>query len=89
MPPEGIVFVVGILIGAATWLLTPIARALAERLRGGRATNAELQSLRDELMQEQQALRQDMGDLGERLDFTERLLAKQRDGERLPPGQRA
>ena len=89
MPPEGVVFVMGILVGAVTWLLTPIARALAERLRSGRATNAELQILRDELMQEQQALRQDMGELGERLDFTERLLAKQREAERLPPGPRA
>ena len=89
MPPLGEIIILGILIGASTWLLTPIARALAERLRGGRATNAELQSLRDEVMQEQRALRHDLGELGERLDFTERLLAKQRDAERLPPGQRA
>jgi len=35
-----------------------------------------------------QQVRQQVGELAERVDFTERLLAKQRDGERIGPGDR-
>ena len=60
-------------------LLFPLVRALAERIRP-RAMDAgvreELQMLREDLLAELQQTRREIGDLGERIDFTERLLAK-------------
>jgi hypothetical protein len=76
---------------AATWLLTPIVRGLGDRLRGGRAGDAEVQALRaevqalrDDVLDEQHRVRAEMADLTERLDFAERLLSQQRDAGRLP-----
>lgn len=93
MPPE-VPFFAGVLtLAAVTWLLTPIVRGLGERLRGGAQSAPELQKLRDDirglrddLLAEQQQQRHELNDLVERLDFAERLLAKQRDAARLPPG---
>jgi hypothetical protein len=66
---------------------SPVGRALARRL-GGReaavesAALAEVDALRDDL----QALRHEVGDLQERLDFAERLLAQARDQGQLGQG---
>jgi hypothetical protein len=66
-------------MAGATVLLYPLVRALAERIRP-RLTDAgvreELQILREDLLAELQQARREIGDLGERIDFTERLLAK-------------
>lgn len=80
MPYEVIRFLLSLLgIVGATVLLFPLARALAERIRP-RLTDGnvkeELQMLREDLLAEIQQARREIGDLGERLDFTERLLAK-------------
>ncbi len=48
---------------------------------GGGATDAELNRQAEALEDAQRRL----GELEERMDFAERLLAKQRDGERLAP----
>jgi hypothetical protein len=48
-------------------------------------TPDELTALRVELGDELAQVRQQVGELAERVDFTERLLAKQKDGERLAP----
>ena len=60
-------------------ILYPLVRAVAERIRG-RAIDAgvreELQTLRDDLIAELQQTRREIGDLNERIDFTERLLVK-------------
>jgi len=48
---------------------------------GGGATDAELTRQAEALEDTQRRL----GELEERMDFAERLLAKQRDGERLAP----
>ena len=81
MPPEAFMLMnLGAMLVAA-WLLTPLARALAERIRG-RSVGVpaeELQALRDDVMQELHQVRHDVAELGERIDFAERLLAK---GER-------
>jgi len=71
--------------GVGGWLLNPIVKALAERLRGGRATDAELQGLRDDLAGELQQVRREVAELGERIDFAERLLAQRGGTEALPP----
>jgi hypothetical protein len=74
----------------ATLLAWPLVRALGERIRprqGGGASREELQALREEVVQELQQMRRDVAELSERVDFAERLLARQRDAERLaPPG---
>jgi len=50
---------------------------------------AELDALRSEVVGEVQQLRTEVSELSERMDFAERLLAKQRDTERLAlPGSR-
>ena len=71
-------------------LAFPVVRALAERIRSRPAASEskaseDLLALREEMLGELQELRQQIGDMAERLDFAERLLAKQRDVERLAP----
>ena len=61
----------------------PLVRALADRIRP-RSIDAgvreELQLLREDLLSEMQQARREIADLGERMDFAERLLARvQRD----------
>ena len=60
-------------------VLGPIGRAFAERLRHKGiepgADPAEVDALRDELT----GLRQQVAELAERQDFTERLLARERE----------
>ena len=89
-----IVFIFG---GGTLFLLaiSPVGKAVAERIRrhGGAAlpedVRAELDALRSEVVGEVQQLRTEVSELSERMDFAERLLAKQRDAERLaPPGSR-
>ena len=78
MRPE-FVFLFVLTLTGATVLLLPLVRALAERIRP-RAVDAgsreELQQLREDVLEELQHARQEISDLGERVDFTERLLAK-------------
>jgi hypothetical protein len=62
----------------------PIGRAFAERLRGKGKERAldtgEIEALRDELY----SLRQQVSELAERQDFSERLLAQVREKGQLP-----
>jgi hypothetical protein len=68
-------------------VLRPLVGALAKRIaepkRG--ASPDELATLRADLLDEMQQVRQQVGDLAERVDFAERLLAKHRESERLAP----
>ena len=76
------------LLWGAYGVLRPLVGALAKRIADGpkRYGSADqLPLLRAELLDELQQVRQQVGDLAERLDFTERLLAQQREGERLAP----
>jgi len=80
VPEEVVVLFLSVFaMAGATVLLFPVMRALAERIRP-RLTDAgvkeELQLLREDLLGEIQQTRREIGDLGERVDFTERLLAK-------------
>jgi len=75
--------------GGSFWVLRPLVGALAKRVAGeaGRVPSPdELAALRAELREEVGNMRQEVGDLAERVDFTERLLAKHRDGQRIGPG---
>ena len=72
-------------LGGGMWLLSPIARAMAERLRPRSDTGLDA-GRQDELAGQVERLQQDMLELQERLDFAERMLAKQRDSQRIGPG---
>ena len=91
---EDILAVIFIFGGGTLILLSfsPLGKALADRLRGrlaapaGADHSAEIAELRDELTGELESIRHEMDGFAERLDFTERMLAKQKDAERLGPG---
>ena len=76
---EEVVFLFVLTIIGSSVLLFPLVRALAERIRP-RGVDAgvreELQMLREDVLAEIQQTRREIGDLGERIDFTERMLAK-------------
>jgi hypothetical protein len=57
---------------------TEIGRAITDRIRGG-----PLGAPHPLLVEEVERLRQDVTDLQERLEFTERILATQRESDRL------
>lgn len=75
-------------VAGAVIILFPLVRALADRVRT-RAVDAgvreELQAMRDDLLAEMQQARHEIADLGERMDFAERLLAKKAEPGRLAP----
>ena len=78
MPPE-VVFLSTLAIVGSALLLFPLVRALAERVRPRGVESGvreELQILREDMLAEIQQARREIGDLSERVDFTERLLAK-------------
>ena len=82
MPREMVVLFLSLFsMAGATVLLYPLVRAVATRIQGGQrvgdtALKEELQALREDLIAEIHEARREIGDLGERVDFTERLLAK-------------
>lgn len=96
MDPVGLAAVVLLFGGGTLFLLSisPIGKAVAGRISGKRspAEDDEIAEDLKELRQEVDELRhyqEQMNELGERVDFLERLVAKQRDSERLaPPGGR-
>ena len=71
--------------GFFAWMisLSPVGKAYAERLRhgtqpGGREDRAD----REEVLEAVESLRREVAELAERVDFTERLLARQSGAER-------
>ena len=94
---------VTLLFGGGTLFLlsiSPVGKAIAARISGRHLQDSEkitkeLQDLREEVdalaaggdPAALEALRRDMEQLAERVDFAERLLAQQRDNVRLPRGQ--
>jgi Tfp pilus assembly protein PilO len=85
--PEVPMMVLFLSIAAIFIMRGPFGRAIAERIAGRARTATEDQDVR-ELKGEVEELRhltEQMSELGERVDFLERLVAKQREAERLPP----
>ncbi|OLC87331.1 MAG: hypothetical protein DMD38_03570 [Gemmatimonadetes bacterium] len=82
MDRESVLALMAVVAGAVI-ILFPFVRALAERIRP-RALDStvrdELQALREDLLAELQHTRQEVSELSERVDFTERLLAKKSHG---------
>ena len=95
MDVEGILALILIFGGGACIGISfsPIGRAVADRIRGKSASadggelRADLADHKEALNQELEAVRHEMAELAERLDFAERLLAKNREGQRIGPGQ--
>jgi hypothetical protein len=88
-PEEGLKFLALFLfMGGCFWLLNPFFRALGKKLEGKTTDVRALEQMRDELLGEVDGLRQDIAQLSERLDFTERMLAKQQEQPRVGPGAR-
>jgi len=75
------VFLTVLALAGFTLLAFPLVRALAERIRprADAGIKDELQGLRDDVLTELRDLRREIAELGERVDFTERLLAKPRE----------
>ena len=89
-PEEGIKFLLlFFFIGGGFWILRPVGKAIARRLEGQTGPDARaLEQMREDLLGEVDGLRQDVAQLSERLDFTERMLAKQTEQPRVGPGAR-
>jgi len=72
----------------AVMLVPALAKALTGRLgapaKPARVADGDFQA---QVLDELQALRQEVAELAERVDFTERMLAKTREPERVPPAR--
>jgi hypothetical protein len=80
----------GLLGTMAVVLGGPIGKALASQLKGeqpGAPADGRVLAQLDDLSQDLQALRDDLGQLHERMDFTERLLTQQSQEPRLRAGE--
>jgi hypothetical protein len=77
---EGVLAITFIFGGGTLFLLSlsPVGKAFAERLRRHGVAEPD-----PEILAELDTLRHEMTELQERMDFTERLLAQQREPERL------
>ena len=80
---EGVVAIIFIFGGLTVFGLSmsPVGRALAERIRGRAVVQLE-----PEVLAELDELRADVAELHERLDFAERMLARRDDHGRLLEG---
>ncbi len=94
VPLIGILGIAGAVTVSIKWIMqSPVGAALAERIRygrvrsgqqrGGGADDARLAALEDHL----EALQAQVGELVERQDFTERVLAEKRGTPQLGRGQ--
>ncbi|MBK8005583.1 MAG: hypothetical protein IPK12_17090 [Gemmatimonadetes bacterium] len=82
---EDIVALIMIFGGGATIAISfsPVGKAIADRIRGHREVAEGDPAVYEEL----DRMRQELTELQERVDFTERLLARGREAEQLPDGQ--
>jgi len=94
MDIEGILAIVLLFGGGACIAISfsPVGRAVADRIRGRSPAgademHAELAEHRDALQAELDSVRRELGELSERMDFAERLLAKNREDQRIGPAR--
>ena len=86
--PEVPMSILFLCAGAVFVLRGPFGRALADRIAGRARTGAEDQNVQ-ELRGEVDDLRHQLGEVQERLDFAERLLARQDERAGVLPKHRA
>ena len=84
MDMEGVLAITFIFGGGTLFLLSvsPVGRALAERIRGHAQPAAD-----PELAAEVDALRHEVAELHERVDFAERLLAQRQEPGKVGAGE--
>ena len=90
----GLVAVVLLFGGGTLFLLSisPIGKALAAKILGRTSVGPDEEAAEElkELRREVEELRhagEHVAELGERVDFLERLVAQQREAQRLPPAR--
>lgn len=83
-PPEAVAALA--FFGGGFWVLRPIAAAVAKRISGEHRPRTDDADEREQMLAELQELRHEVGELAERVDFTERLLAREREVEKLDRG---
>jgi hypothetical protein len=86
MEMEGL-FAITFLFGGGTLFLlsmSPVGRALADRIRSRNDRSQD-----PELLAEVDALRQEVAELHERVDFAERILMKTQERQELGQGERS
>ncbi len=66
--------------GGAFWVLRPIGAAVAKRIAGEHRRPEMDAADREEILSELHAVREEVAELAERMDFAERMLAKPKDG---------
>jgi hypothetical protein len=94
MDMEGVLAIIFIFGGGTAFLLaiSPVGRAFADRIRGGGIvsddTVRQLEASHQDVLEDLEAVRREVTELHERMDFTERVLAQKRH-EGLPPGDGA
>ncbi|MFZ5625362.1 MAG: hypothetical protein ACOY71_13215 [Gemmatimonadota bacterium] len=83
---EGILAIILLFGGGTLFLLaiSPVGKAIAERIRHGGPVTAQTDPA---LLAELDELRAQVAELQERVDFTERLLAKQHEAGRIAGGE--
>lgn len=75
-----------ITLGAVLIFRGPLGKALGERIAGG-DRHGELGPELDAMRQGLEEVRERLLDLEERVDFTERVLTREKDAGRLPPAE--
>lgn len=85
----GVMIPIVAVAGFFSWMiaLSPLGKALADRIRHGPTPPGGAQRGQEEILSALEDLRREVAELAERVDFTERLLAKQREAERLAKPQ--
>lgn len=82
----GTVPILGILGWTAVKILGPIGQAISKRIAGGGGDGAYLEQRVESMMTELEQVKHQLAETHERLDFTERLLAQERNPEQLRRG---
>jgi hypothetical protein len=87
MDIEGVLAIIFIFGGGTLFLLaiSPVGKALADRIRHG-AQPLGAGGTEPEVLTELEQLRADVGELQERVDFTERLLSQKQAAGELKDG---
>jgi hypothetical protein len=81
MSPFDVIALVALIFGLVKIVNGPVAKALADRLRGRRQPGSD-----EAVITELQAVQVRLAEVEERLDFAERLLARGREAEQLSGG---
>jgi len=93
MNPEAVAVLIPVVLfgGFFSWMIArTVSKAYTAKLQAGGQAGTTGEARQEELAAALEEVRREVAELAERVDFTERLLAKGRDGEagKLAPGER-